>query len=41
MSNDQSSEVPLYVSNKNQPFRLKADVFCVNDATQNVLATLI
>ncbi len=41
MSSDKSSEVPLYVSNKNQPLRLKAYVFCINDATESVLATLI
>jgi hypothetical protein len=41
MSSEQSSKVPLYVSNKSQPLRLKAYVFCINDATQNVLATLI
>jgi hypothetical protein len=41
MSSDQSNEVSLYVNNTSQPLQLEAYVFCINDATQNVLATII
>jgi hypothetical protein len=41
MSSDQSNEVPLYVNNKSQPLRLEASMLCINDATQNVLVTII
>jgi hypothetical protein len=41
MSSDQSNEVSLHVNNKSQPLRLEASMFCVNDATQNVLVIII